>query len=122
MFMPKNYKDMIDEIINKSPMEEDAPANAVGDGSNVSLPPSVEPGVKKKKKDEDEVRDPLMFAKPLKRRIKENNDNNNVVLKSILDGLDKVDNFIDKMNGIETEVEIKNIEEKKSFKKRYNIK
>ena len=36
-------------------LAEDAPANAVGDGSNVALPPTHEPGilVKKKKKDED---------------------------------------------------------------------
>ena len=31
-------------------MGEDAPANAVGDGSNVALPPTHEPGVHKKKK------------------------------------------------------------------------
>ena len=31
-------------------MKEDAPANAVGDGSGVALPPSVEPGVNVKKK------------------------------------------------------------------------
>ena len=35
--MPKHYKDMIDELINK--MDEDAPANAVahGDNNNVVL-------------------------------------------------------------------------------------
>ena len=32
--MPKHYKEMMDEIINK--IDEDAPANAVGDGSNVA--------------------------------------------------------------------------------------
>ena len=44
--MPKHYKEMMDEIINK--IDEDAPANAVGTGANVALPPAVEPGVKKK--------------------------------------------------------------------------
>jgi len=35
------------------PVKEDAPANAVGDGSNLAMPPSHEPGVhvKKKKKE-----------------------------------------------------------------------
>jgi len=35
------------------PVKEDAPANAVGDGSNLAMPPDAEPGVhvKKKKKD-----------------------------------------------------------------------
>ena len=31
--MPKHYKDMMDELINK--IDEDAPTNAVGDGGNV---------------------------------------------------------------------------------------
>ena len=46
--MPKHYKEMMDELINK--IDEDAPANAVGDGSNVALPPKHEPGVKKNKR------------------------------------------------------------------------
>ena len=35
------------------PVKEDAPANAVGDGSNLAMPPDAEPGVhvKKKKKE-----------------------------------------------------------------------
>ena len=72
--MPKHYKEMMDELINK--IDEDAPAKAVGDGSNVALPPKHEPGVKNKRKEID----PLMYAKPLKRKIKESDDNNNVVL------------------------------------------
>ena len=36
--MPKNYKDMIDEIINK--MEEDAPVNSVADGG-VDMAPNA---------------------------------------------------------------------------------
>ena len=43
--MPKHYKDMIDELINK--MDEDAPANAVAHGG-VDMAPNA---VKKKKKD-----------------------------------------------------------------------
>ena len=42
--MPKHYKEMIDEIINK--MDEDAPANAVAHGG-VDMNPT---GMKKKKK------------------------------------------------------------------------
>ena len=44
--MPKHYKDMIDELINK--MDEDAPANSVA-GGGVSLPADA---VSKKKKKE----------------------------------------------------------------------
>ena len=84
--MPKHYKEMMDEIINK--IDEDAPANAVGTGANVALPPAVEPGVKKKK---DNKRDPLMFAKPFKRKIKESDE---VVAAS--------DAFFPFVDGIET--------------------
>ena len=41
---------MIKKGMPIKPMKEDAPANAVGDGSGVALPPSVEPGVNVKKK------------------------------------------------------------------------
>ena len=40
-------------------------------------------------------------------KIKENNDNNNVVLKGVLNTLDKLDEKIDKLSGIVRE-EIKN--------------
>ena len=43
--MPKHYKDMIDEIINK--MDEDAPANSVAHGG-VDMNPT---GIKLKNKD-----------------------------------------------------------------------
>ena len=112
--MPKHYKEMIDEIINK--MDEDAPANAVGTGANVALPPSHEPGVKKKKKD-DVVMD-------FKKRMTESDDNNNVVLKGILDKLDKIDESIDRLNGVQKN-EIEFVEEEKeykSFRDKYNAK
>lgn len=107
----KKYKEVVEDIVNK--MEEDAPANAVGDGSAVSLPPAVEPGVLKKKK-----KKPVMTF--ISRRIKENNDNNNIILKQILDGLDKVELKIDSL----TEKQEIVVEEKKehiSFRKKYNV-
>ena len=112
--MPKHYKEMMDEIINK--MDEDAPANAVGTGANVALPPSHEPGVKKKKKD--------TIIMDFKKRMTESDDNNNVVLKGILDKLDKIDESIDRLNGV-VKNEIEFVEEEneyKSFRDKYNAK
>ena len=110
MNMPKNYKDMMDELINK--IDEDSPTNAVGDGSNVALPPKHEPGVDKKKK-----KNPVLGT--LKRRVQESDDNNNVVLKGVYSQLTKLENKIDEISGvvkeeitIETPVKKKTIKEK----------
>ena len=104
--MPKHYKDMIDEIINK--MDEDAPANAVAHGG-VDMNPT---GKKVKKKDaEDVLRRTIM--KKLGANVKENFDNNNVVLKGINETLNKLEDKIDEKNGIEKK-EVK-LEKKQTF-------
>ena len=104
--MPKHYKDMIDEIINK--MDEDAPANAVAHGG-VDMNPT---GKKVKKKDvEDVLRRTIM--KKLGANVKENFDNNNVVLKGINETLNKLEDKIDEKNGVKKE-EV-TIEKKKTF-------
>ena len=113
--MPKHYKEMMDEIINK--IDEDAPANAVGTGANVALPPAVEPGVKKKK---DDKRDPLMFAKPIKRKIKESDDNNNVVLRGVIDKIENIEHILDEKILGKTEFKIEKEKEYKTFKDKYN--
>jgi len=104
--MPKHYKDMIDELINK--MDEDAPANAVAHGG-VDMNPT---GKKVKKKDvEDVLRRTIM--KKLGANVKENFDNNNVVLKGINETLNKLEDKIDEKNGVKKE-EVR-IEKKKTF-------
>ena len=107
----KSYKEVLSELLNK--MKEDAPVNAVGDGSNVSLPLAVEPGVLKKKK-----KKPVMAF--ISRKIKEHNDNNNVMLKQVLDGLDKVDTFIDNMTE-KQEVVFEDKKEKQRFVEKYKL-
>ena len=109
--MPKHYKEMIDEIINK--MDEDAPANAVAHGGV-----DMNPTGKKKKKDvgdtdaEDVLRRVIM--KKLGGSVKENTDNNNVVLKSINETLNKLEDKIDEKSGVAKE-EIKMVEKKQTF-------
>ena len=51
--LDKDYQDYKSKTNIAASVEEDAPANAVGDGSNLAMPPSHEPGVhvKKKKKE-----------------------------------------------------------------------
>ena len=57
----------------------------------------------------------------IKRNVQENFDNNNVILKQVLDTLDKVDVVIDTMNNPKTKIEIVKEQPKKSFKEKYNV-
>ena len=112
--MPKHYKEMMDELINK--IDEDAPANAVAHGG-VDMNPD---GKKKKKKDEVPAKLMDVIMKRMSGKIKEDNDNNNVVLKGVLDKLDKLDEAIDKASGIEKEkVEFVEDTEVKGFRQKY---
>jgi len=113
----KNFKELALDIVTR--VEEDAPVNAVGTGANVALPPAVEPGVKKK---DDDKRDPLMFGKykTFKRKLKENNDNNNIMLKQVLDSIDRVEQKIDEKNGFkDAEVTVEAEEEYVTFRDKY---
>jgi hypothetical protein len=103
----KNFKDK---------MKEDAPVNSAGGGNiaGIGVGPDGEPGIKKKKK-----KDIVMGL--IKRNVKENFDNNNILLKQVLDGLDKVDVAIDTMNNPKTEIQVIKEQPKKSFKERYNV-
>ena len=105
--MPKHYKDMIDEIINK--MDEDAPANAVAHGG-VDMNPT---GKKVKKKDDAEDVLRRTILKKMGANVKENFDNNNVVLRGINETLNKLEDKIDEKNGVEKD-EIK-LEKKQTF-------
>ena len=116
--MPKHYKDMMDEIINK--MEEDAPTNSVA-GGGVDMAPNaarMSPKMMKRKKEQGDEQEKI--AKKIGKMVKANEDNNNVILKQVLDGLDKVDVKIDEQ--IYPKTEIKEVEEKeyKTFKDKYN--
>ena len=103
--MPKHYKEMIDEIINK--MDEDAPTNAVAHGG-VDMNPNG-----KKKKDVTDVLKRVIMKK-IGGNVKENSDNNNVVLRGINETLNKLEDKIDERSGI-VKQEIKVVKEKQTF-------
>ena len=113
--MPKHYKEMMDELINK--IDEDAPTNAVAHGGVDMAPNAKHPLTKshnKYKKDNEKDTEELMRRTIMKKfgaKIKENNDNNNVVLKGVLNTLDKLDEKVDELSGIVKE-EIRIEEEK----------
>jgi hypothetical protein len=101
-------------------VQEDAPVNNVGGGNiaGVGVGPAGEPGIKKKKKK-------TIVMSMLKRNIKENFDNNNIMLKQVLDSLDKVDTLIDFSNtgtvAIPGVIVTEEKKPRKTFKQRYKI-
>tara|TARA_B110000259_G_C13988527_1_gene391474 strand:- start:59 stop:379 length:321 start_codon:yes stop_codon:yes gene_type:complete len=106
MNMPKHYKDMIDELINK--IEEDgegAPTNAVAHGG-VDMNPTGKKTVLGK----------------MKKRIKESDDNNNVTLRSVLKTIDKLDEAIDEKSGIvREEITLVEPEVKQTFIEKFKV-
>ena len=124
--MPKHYKEMMDEIINK--IDEDAPTNAVAHGGVDMAPNSKHPLTKshnKYKKYNEKDTEELMRRTIMKKfgaKIKENNDNNNVVLKGVLNTLDKLDEKIDKLSGvIREEIKIEEPKVKKSIREKSKV-
>jgi len=122
--MPKHYKEMMDEIINK--IDEDAPTNSVAGGGVDMAPNAKHPLTKshnKYKKDneaEDMLRRTIM--KKFGSKIKENNDNNNVVLKGVLNTLDRLDEKIDELSGIvKEEIRIEEPEVKKTIREKSKV-
>ena len=115
--MPKHYKEMIDEIINK--MDEDAPANSVA-GGGVDMNPTgarMSPKMMKRKKVQGDEQDKI--KNKISKMIKQNEDNNNVILKQVNEGLSKVEDKSDEKLGLKQEVDIEE-KEYKTFRDKYN--
>ena len=121
--MTKHYKAMMDELINK--MDEDAPTNATGTAvAGTGDDNTVHALTKSHNKYK---RDKLATAKgyvgsvvPLSAKIKESDDNNNVVLKGVLDKIDSIEIKIDEMTETPTEIVEEQEPQYKTFRDKYN--
>ena len=108
-------------IISTEEVQEDAPANSVA-GGGVDLAPnaavSQSPHMVKRKKEQGAEQEKI--KNKIKKMVQNNEDNNNIVLKQVLDGLDKVDAKIDEMNYGKSEVKEVEKKEYKTFRDKYN--
>jgi len=121
--MPKHYKEMMDEIINKmdeAKVEEDAPANSVASGG-VDMNPTgarmMSPSIQRRKKRQGDEQDKI--TKKISKMIKANEDNNNVILKQVNESLSKVEDKSDEKLGLKQDVEVVE-KEYKTFRDKYN--
>ena len=115
--MPKHYKQMMDELINK--MDEDAPTNSVA-GGGVDLNPTgakMSPKMMKRKKEQGDEQDDI--TKKISKMIKQNEDNNNVILKQVNESLSNVEDKSDEKLGLKQDVEVVE-KEYKTFRDKYN--
>lgn len=121
----KNFKEVAQDLVTR--IDEDAPANAAGSGNiaGIGVGPDGEPGVNpmtamKRKKEQGKEQE--LITKKISKLVKENQDNNNIIFKQILDSIDKVELKIDEKNGIKTGIEIVEEEKYKTFREKYNAK
>ena len=117
--MPKHYKEMMDELINK--MDEDAPANSVA-GGGVDLNPTgarMSPKMMKRKKEQGDEQDKI--TKKISKMIKANEDNNNVILKQVNESLSKVEDKSDEKLGLKEDVTVEETKEYKTFRDKYAL-
>jgi len=115
--MPKHYKEMIDEIINK--MDEEAPTNSVaGGGVDMNPDGAVMQNPKMLRRKKEQGAEQGKISKKISKMVKENDDNNNVVLKGVNETLNRLEDKIDEYSGNQKE-EIKIVEKKQSFSDKF---
>ena len=83
--MPKHYKDMIDELINK--IDEDAPANNTGGTDMNPTGAKMSPKMMKRKKEQGDEQDKI--SNKISKMVKANEDNNNICLLYTSDAADE---------------------------------
>ena len=113
--MPKHYKEMIDEIINK--MDEDAPANNTSDTDMNPTGVKMSPKTLRRKKEQGDEQDDI--TKKISKMVKANEDNNNIILKQVNESLSKVEDKSDEKLGLKQDVEVVE-KEYKTFRDKYN--
>ena len=97
---------------------EDAPANNT---SGVDMNPTgarMSPKMMRRKKEQGDEQDKI--TKKISKMIKQNEDNNNVILKQVNESLSKVEDKSDEKLGLKEDVTVEEVKEYKTFRDKYN--
>tara|TARA_B100000959_G_C14912701_1_gene595829 strand:- start:524 stop:880 length:357 start_codon:yes stop_codon:yes gene_type:complete len=116
--MPKHYKEMIDEIINK--MDEEVPANSVSSGG-VDMAPNAGGPRKmiRRKKENEKAQDKV--TKKISKMVKQSEENNSVMMKGILNNIDKIEEKVDEVSGIDNTIQFKEEKPYQSFSDKFKV-
>ena len=107
---------------DRSSLEEDAPTNSVSAGG-VDMAPNARHPLSKSynKYRKDNEKETKKRMKKIGQMVKENDDNNNNILKGVNQTLDLLEDKIDEFCGIDNTIEFKEEKEYKSFSEKFKV-
>jgi len=107
---------------DRAGMNEDAPTNSVSAGG-VDMAPNARHPLSKSynKYRKDNEKETLRRMKKIGQMVKENDDNNNNILKGVNQTLDLLENKIDEVSGIDNEIVFEEKTEYKTFSEKFKV-
>ena len=107
---------------DRSSLEEDAPTNSVSAGG-VDMAPNARHPLSKSynKYRKDNEKETKKRMKKIGQMVKENDDNNNNILKGVNQTLDLLENKIDEVSGIDNEIVFEEKTEYKTFSEKFKV-
>ena len=107
---------------DRSSLEEEAPTNSVSAGG-VDMAPNARHPLSKSynKYRKDNEKETKKRMKKIGQMVKENDDNNNNILKGVNQTLDLLENKIDKVSGIDNEIVFEEKKDYKTFSEKFKV-
>jgi len=111
---------------DRAGMSEDAPANSAGGGAiaGIGVGPDGEPGIDPKKamkRKKEQEKEQEKITKKISKLVKQNEENNNVILRGINTILEKLEDKIDEVSGVKKEIIFEEEKEYKTFSQKFKV-
>lgn len=121
-------KHTTEDIVNKMSEEvnEDAPTVSAGSGAiaGIGVGPDGEPGIDPKKamkRKKEQEKEQEKITKKISKLVKQNEENNNVILKGINTILEKLEDKIDEVSGVKSEIQFEEEKEYQTFSQKFKV-